>query len=52
MTTAGANPVIDQSMEKLREIEDKIRELFDKVNDVMSWVPDILSDLIEPVRRA
>ncbi|MFJ4098119.1 hypothetical protein [Amycolatopsis japonica] len=51
MTTAGANPVIDQSMEKLREIEDKIRELFDKVNDVMSWVPDILSDLIEPVRR-
>lgn len=51
MTTAGANPVIDQSMEKLREIDDKIRELFDKVNDVMSWVPDILSDLIEPVRR-
>ncbi|OOC02860.1 hypothetical protein [Amycolatopsis azurea] len=51
MTAAGANPVIDQSMEKLREIEDKIRELFDKVNDVMSWVPDILSDLIEPVRR-
>ncbi|MFI6303450.1 hypothetical protein ACIBCH_16375 [Amycolatopsis thailandensis] len=51
MTAAGVNPVIDQSLEKLREIEDKIRELFDKVNDVMSWVPDILSDLIEPVRR-
>ncbi|WP_410579582.1 hypothetical protein [Amycolatopsis sp. lyj-108] len=51
MTAAGANPVIDQSMEKLREIEDKIRELFDQVNSVMSWVPDILSDLIEPVRR-
>lgn len=51
MTTAGANPVIDQSMEKLGEIEDKIRELFDQVNSVMSWVPDVLSDLIEPVRR-
>ncbi|OXM54292.1 hypothetical protein [Amycolatopsis alba] len=51
MTAAGANPVIDQSMEKLREIEEKIRELFDKVNDVLSWVPDVLSDLIEPVRR-
>ncbi|WP_409491389.1 hypothetical protein [Amycolatopsis sp. cmx-11-12] len=51
MTAAGANPVIDQSMEKLREIEDKIRELFDEVNSVMSWVPDVLSDLIEPVRR-
>ncbi len=51
MTAAGANPVIDQSREKLREIEDKIRELFDQVNSVMSWVPDVLSDLIEPVRR-
>jgi ABC-type multidrug transport system fused ATPase/permease subunit len=52
MTTAtGENPLIDQAIDKLKEIDDKVRELFDKVNEVMSWVPSILSNLIEPVQR-
>ncbi|WIX78149.1 hypothetical protein QRX50_43350 [Amycolatopsis carbonis] len=53
MTTAtGENPLIDQAIGKLNEIERQVEELFNKVNDVMSWVPGFLSDLIEPVRKA
>jgi hypothetical protein len=53
MTAAtGENPLIDQAVGKLNEIEHQIEELFNKVNDVISWVPGFLSGAIEPVRNA
>lgn len=52
MTAAiGDDPIIDQTIGKLNEVERLVQQLFDKVNDVLSWVPGFLSDLIEPVRK-
>lgn len=43
------NPVIDEAIEKVKDIEKKINEFFDKVNDFLSWVPGHLEDLIQPI---
>jgi uncharacterized protein YukE len=50
--TADADSVIQQTTQKLDEIQQKVQQLFDKVNGLLNWVPSFLSAVVDTIQDA